>query len=217
MAKNFELEIRETYSNQYLKVFLKNNSIIDDVREKIADLKSVKTVNISESQSKSNSALTLTIYPKRVYDIEEVRNEVGEFLEVYFNDASKFINDPIIIETREWLGNHPASQKLYNEAIEKCRQNLYQRNILDDMRLSLETLLKDILNNQKSLENQLPEIGSFQKNRGLSVEFSNMFHKLLDYYSKYQNSYVKHNDAVNPSEIDFIIQLTVAFMRNLMK
>lgn len=41
-----------------------------------------------------------------------------------------------------------------------------------------------------------------------------MFNRLLDYYAKYQNNYVKHNDAVKYSEIDFVINLTTLFMRN---
>ena len=69
---------------------------------------------------------------------------------------------------------------------------------------------------QKSLENQLAEIGKYQKDKGLSTEFINMFNKLLDYYSKYQNNYVKHNDAVKHSEIDFVIHLTTLFMRSIM-
>jgi hypothetical protein len=124
--------------------------------------------------------------------------------------------DPMIKETKDWLEKYPAVQKLYNEAIEKYKQKTYERNVLDDMRLSLETFLKEILKNQKSLENQLSEIGKYQKEKGLSVEFVNMFNKLLDYYAKYQNNYVKHNDAVNPQEIDFIIHLTTAFMRCFM-
>lgn len=82
------------------------------------------------------------------------------------------------------------------------------------MRLSLETFLKEILCNQKSLENQLSEIRKYQKDKGLSAEFINMFNRLLDYYSKYQNNYVKHNDAVKHSEIDFVIHLTTLFMRS---
>ena len=88
------------------------------------------------------------------------------------------------------------------------------RNVLDDMRLALELFLKEILNNQKSLENQLSEIGNFQKGKGKSQEFINMFKQLLDYYAKYQNKYVKHDDAVKPEEIDFVIELTTLFMRN---
>ncbi len=41
--------------------------------------------------------------------------------------------------------------------------------------------------------------------------------KLLDYYSKYQNSYVKHDSAVNASEMDFVFEITSAFMKQLVR
>lgn len=216
MVKNFDIEIRESFETKYLKVFLKNTSIIEEVRENLNDLSSVRTANITESQSKNNPSLTLTVYPNRVYSIEEMEKEVVSFLDGYFNGSPQLTQEPEIKETQEWLGNYPAVQKLYNEAIEKYKQRIYQRNVLDDMRLSLETFLKEVLGNQKSLENQLADVGKYQKDKGLSPEFINMFNRLLDYYSKYQNNYVKHNDAVKPQEIDLTIHFTTLFMRSFM-
>lgn len=216
MAKNFDVEIRDAFEKKYLKVFIKNTSIIEEVQELLSGLDSVKNVNITESQSKNNPPLTLTVYPNRVYSIEEMQKEAVEFLENYFNGTPQITQQTEIKETQEWLANYPAVQKIYNEAIEKYKQRIYQRNVLDDMRLSLETFLKEILSNQKSLENQLAEVGKYQKEKGLSTEFISMFNRLLDYYSKYQNNYVKHNDAVKHSEIDFVIQLTTLFMRSFM-
>ncbi len=44
-----------------------------------------------------------------------------------------------------------------------------------------------------------------------------MFVKLVDYYTKYQNSYVKHNDAVIEEEVEFIFELTSSFMKHLVR
>jgi len=214
MAKNFDTEIRESNGNKYLKVFLKDISIINEVQEQIQNLQSVKNVNISESHSKNNPLLTLTIYPNRVFSVDEMQIEVINFLTNYFSGKSHIIEQSVIKETQELLINYPASQKIFNEAMSKYKQKIYQRNVLDDMRLSLELFLKEILKNQKSLENQLSDIGKFQKEKGLSSEFIGMFKKLLDYYTKYQNNHVKHNDNVNPTEIDMVINLTVLFMKS---
>ena len=46
----------------------------------------------------------------------------------------------------------------------------------------------------------------------IPAEFTNMFKSLLDYYSKYQNEHVKHNDNVNQGEMDFVIKLTSDFI-----
>ena len=214
MAKNFETEIRKAFDTEYVKVFLKDTSFIEDVKIKLSELESVSKVNTTESQSGNNPSLTLTVYHKRVFGVQEMKKEVDGFLENYFKGAATTPLQTAIKETQDFLAEYQSSQKLFNEAIDKYKKGIYLRNMLDDMRLALETFLKEILNNQKSLENQLSEIGKFQKDKGKSQEFINMFEKLLDYYAKYQNNYVKHDDAVKPTEIDFVIGLTALFMRN---
>ena len=91
----------------------------------------------------------------------------------------------------------------------------FQRNLLDDLRLSLELLLKSIIGNNKSLENQLGDIGTFIQSKNGSKELNNMFVKLIDYYSKYNNTYVKHDDAVIENEIEIIFEMTSSFMKFL--
>ena len=44
-----------------------------------------------------------------------------------------------------------------------------------------------------------------------------MVQKIIDYYTKYQNSHVKHNDAVNINEIEYVIELTSVIMKFLIK
>lgn len=83
------------------------------------------------------------------------------------------------------------------------------------MRLSLELLVKQILGNGKSLENQTSELGT--KLSGYHTEIRNLVIKTVDYLCKYQNHYVKHNDAVNPEEIDYIIEQTSATINFLIK
>ena len=44
-----------------------------------------------------------------------------------------------------------------------------------------------------------------------------MFLKLVGYYSKYQNSYVKHDDGVIEEEIEFIFEITSSFMKHIVR
>jgi hypothetical protein len=39
----------------------------------------------------------------------------------------------------------------------------------------------------------------------------------IRYYSKYQNTFVKHNDAVVEEEVEFIFEMTSSFMKHLVK
>jgi hypothetical protein len=107
--------------------------------------------------------------------------------------------------------------RLYETALTKLENKLFLRNLLDDIRLSLEKLTQSLLGNNKSLENQISDIGAFLKAGGCSKELSNMFQKLIDYYTKYQNTYIKHDDAVIESEIEIIFEMTCSFMRFLIR
>jgi hypothetical protein len=126
--------------------------------------------------------------------------------------------DSVLVQrTQHWLGPFPEILEIYNQAVEKHANRVFMRNVLDDLRLSLELLLRGILGNSKSLENQIPLLGAFIKHRGGSAELGNMFVKLVEYYTKYQNSYVKHDDAVIEDEVEFIFELTSSFMKHMVR
>ena len=107
----------------------------------------------------------------------------------------------------------PAAQEVYRSGITKYCGKQYERNVLDDMRLALELLVKQILANGKSLENQKDALGL--KLNGYHTELRNLIVKTIDYLCKYQNNYVKHDDRVDPTELDFIIEQTSAIINFL--
>lgn len=126
----------------------------------------------------------------------------------------------MVEETSHWLmSNYPEAGKFYHEAFDKylSKDEKLYRNALDDARFALEVLLKQVLDNGKSLENQLQEIGKFVNQKRASKEFTNMFQKLIEYYSKYQNKRVKHDEGIIESELAFILELTTVFMRQFVR
>lgn len=126
---------------------------------------------------------------------------------------SDIANEPVVVETNHWLNSYPDAKAAYAKALALYEQKDFSREILDNMRLSLENFVRQLVGNTKSLENNIAEIGKHLKTKGYNPEFSNMLIKLIEYYTKYQNNYVKHNDKVNPLELDFIVLQTTAFMR----
>lgn len=130
---------------------------------------------------------------------------------------SSELSQPLIEETKHWLQGFPGALKLYDEALEKYAHGSFERNLLDDLRLSLETLLHELLVNGKSLENQKSELGNFIKRSGGSVQISNMFMAVFNCYSDYQNSYVKHKDAAKKQEIELILEITSSLMKYLVR
>lgn len=123
----------------------------------------------------------------------------------------------VVTEAKHWLADFKETKKLYEEALQKHSSGLFTRNALDDLRLCLESLLRGLLSNNKPLEKQVPEVGRYVKARGGSSELANMFEKLVDYYSKYQNTYVKHDDAVPATEAEFVIEISACFMKHLIR
>ena len=135
----------------------------------------------------------------------------------HLNTDSDVINEMLIDETKHWLHDYSDSLKLYQAAHDKFNNSIFERNLLDDLRLSLELLIRKILNNEKSLENQLSGIGLFIQDKGGSKELSNMFQKLVEYFSKYQNTYIKHEDKVIEEEIAFVFEITSSFMKHFIR
>ena len=133
------------------------------------------------------------------------------------DEPEKELNVSLVEETTHWLDVCPPAQVLYLEAQAKYEHGVFQRNVLDDLRLCLEMVLKRVLGNQKSLENQLPSVGAFMEATGASKQLVNMLRTLLDYYAKYQNAFVKHNSAVKEEEIEIVFEMTSSFMKHLIR
>jgi hypothetical protein len=130
---------------------------------------------------------------------------------------SSDVNETLIEETRHWLQDFPGALSLYNDAFAKLEIGSFHRNLLDDLRLSLEKLLRALFENEKALENQIANLGTYIKVKGGSPELANMFVKLVEYYTKFQNTHVKHDDQVNEAEIEFVFEITSSFMKHLIR
>jgi hypothetical protein len=146
------------------------------------------------------------------------KDETEEYHSNPFEEETTEQSKPAQVqETRVLLTAYPKALKLFNQGIDKYDEGIYLRNSLDDLRLSLELLLKQLLKNRKSLENQLADLGRYKKEKGFSPELLNMFDRLLNYYSAYQNNNVKHDDNVNLAEVELTISLTCTFIVFILK
>ncbi len=140
-----------------------------------------------------------------------------EYKDFADQDNKDAIHTTLVTETRHWLANYPEVKKLFDEALQKHDHGVFKKNTLDDLRLALEILVRQLFGNQKSLENQISLIGLYVKERGGSQQLANMFERLVDYYTKYQNTYIKHDDAVITAEIEFVIELTSSFVKHFIR
>ena len=151
-------------------------------------------------------------------DQEKIKDLKLKLFSRYGNLATEKISETELVQkTKHWLANYPSALKQYENALAKYEGGIFERNTLDDMRLAFELLVKDLLGNGKSLENQISDIGTKLKASGASDELRNMVVKIIEYYTKFQNNHVKHNDAVNANEIEYVIELTSVVMKFLIK
>jgi len=133
-----------------------------------------------------------------------------------FPSGAKLLDEKLVDDNLDWLSQYQKSYKAYKTALLKVGKKGEERVVVDYLRLSLELLLKDILHNKKSLEKQKNELGNYLKSKNVSVELSNLFWIVLDYYSKYQNDKAKHENMVPADEVEFILYLTGVLMRFLL-
>lgn len=134
--------------------------------------------------------------------------------------GAKLLDDALIADNLEWLAQHPQALKNFQGALSIYLSkdvNKY-RNLLDNLRFAVEQLLRDILQNQKSLENQKDTLLPWMKSKGLHAHVTGMYHDLLfKHFALYQNDAVKHGEKYSPQEIEFMIYLTGTFMRLLIQ
>lgn len=83
--KQFSTEKRKVLNNEYLKVFLLDEKRNDEVQLVLSKLDCVKNVNLTPSTSANNPKVTLTVYPKRMFDIDTLEKHVIRFLDNYFD------------------------------------------------------------------------------------------------------------------------------------
>ena len=160
----------------------------------------------------------LGVSEERARQLKDTAATIGSFLWLLRNELPQNKETIDLIQRRDhWLGPFPEVLGLYDQAVQKHANGIFLRNVLDDLRLAVELLLKSIFGNNKSLENQIPQLGGFVKKRGGSGELVNMLVKLVDYYTKYQNTYVKHDDAVIRDEVEFIFEFTSSVMKHLVR
>lgn len=119
-----------------------------------------------------------------------------------------------------WLKTYPDVAKHFEKALQTYQtgDTSKYRNLLDDLRFALEQMLKEVLKNDKSLENQQSVLLPWLKHQGVHQQTINMYQQLLfGSYAMYQNDAVKHKEAYSIDEIEFMIYLTGTFMRLLLQ
>lgn len=204
MAKYKLIINRQWEGHEYIELHV-SKSEIDSTQKLIEKLDAVRKVNISKEH--------LIVYPNIRYDIEEVKNAVESTLK-------DVVSEKTIEETEEvqnLLGNYLDCQLLYNSAIDKLQNGKDYRNTLDDLRLALEKLLKEVLDVHTGLEKMEEPLSKYLKLKGTATEIRKSIVQSFKYLYNYQNNHVKHDNSININDVEFIINQTNTIVRQIVK
>lgn len=207
MAKMYSIERREYWSetNPYLKVYIRKTEDMQELQIKLEALSSVKRANPNKDY--------FVVYNRNPYTISETQKEVELCLDKFY-DRESLDELSIISESLDW---YDKAKSLFESGCKKYKSRNDLRGCLDDFRLSLELLLKEILHNERTLDNQLIPLNQYLAEKGVSSEISNGFRHFLDCYNKYQNNHVKHNLNIAKNDATIIIEQTKSLINILMK
>lgn len=115
MGNMYSTEIRDIFGKKYLKVFMLDDSVAGEWKNLLEKLKEVKSISITESQSKSHPGDTLTIYPKPMVNIEALEKVVKKTLDTYDSGVVE-----VKTETKSEVEFKSIEQKIL-KALDKAR------------------------------------------------------------------------------------------------
>lgn len=204
MPKQFIVRKAEMFNKPYLKIELFDKKQLQDIKELVESLHMVHRCNITHNHEDD-----LTVYVDKFYTIDETLPELCKLLRAHFGTGLLSSDTKSLVQDAERnLKPYQAAYSLYSQAINNLQTKHNYRHAMDDLRLSLELLLKEILSNDKSLNNQTNDLREYLGRKGKSTEIIGVANNDMQALARYFDKHVKHNNDVKTNEIDYITYLT---------
>ena len=125
-------------------------------------------------------------------------------------------DDNLISAPLSWLKDYPKAEKAWIMALRDYSEKMDNPSqVADGFRKALETFFQDFFMSEKALENMLSDYCDFLKTHGIPAEISDDFRKVLDAYTKFNNSYAKHHDRATSNVLEYIMYATGNIIRLL--
>lgn len=130
-----------------------------------------------------------------------------------FPKGAKELDDALVSQPLEWLSAYPRTHSIFVTALEQYSEGKYIRDAADNLRKALETFLQEFLNNSKNLETNKNEICRYLGGQGIDAGISGLFQPLINAYKNINDRIAKHNDAVDPKLLEFLLYQTGLMIR----
>ncbi len=140
--------------------------------------------------------------PQEITDLKE--ELIAKFSNTQTEAASK---------TKKRFSKYPDVVDIWERSV-NCLSNQQYHESVNNSRLALEKLLKQLFTNNKSLENQKSIISEYLKSENVPKEFINLVMQHLRIYEIVQNELFKHDftKEFRESEINYILNTTYLLM-----
>jgi hypothetical protein len=138
---------------------------------------------------------------------------------LFYPRGARLMDEALVDDVLVWLESYPKAAASFEQALKlyQVGDAQHHTDLLNNLRVALEQLLKDLMRNRKTLENQRRLVLTWLKERGVHVQIRNMYEGLFTQYCDYQNQAVKHDQAHAPHDVEFMIYLTGTFMHHLLR
>ncbi len=147
------------------------------------------------------------------------RNERTGTVELH-RAGAQLLDTEVITADLHWLIKFPKVASLFNRALDLFQNfdgsDEQARNIYDQLRVSLETLLQAILDNKKTLDNNKSSICEWLKTKGAHPNVVKIFGQLISQFDDFMND-PKHGRVYEPNDLEFMLYLTGILMRAILE
>lgn len=134
----------------------------------------------------------------------------------FYPSGVELFDKKLVDDVLEFLQPYKDAHKELSEALQAFLKKSY-RDAVDKTRLALEVFLKELLNNEKSLENQKEFLCKYL-GENMHQDIKSMFLQILDFYAKLNNNEAKHNSGdFKEYEVEFLFYLVGNFIRLFMQ
>ena len=182
--------------------------------------------NDNYNQTLKITSLLFKYFSEDKYGYEEKREVIYEWVEtalsnsnldlgiewkegMFYPKGADLLDKKLIEDPLGWLGNFSDTKSDYKKAL-SCFLKKEYPEVIDHSYLAIEGLVRSVLKNKKTLDNNKKELIS-------KLKLSQQWKSFLDKFTDYANDFKRHASAnrnnINPKEVEAFMYLTGLLIR----
>jgi len=128
---------------------------------------------------------------------------------MFYSSGAKSLDEKLVEDPFDWLENYPDEKQDFLKALENYTSKKYDAVVIDCY-LAVEGLVRKVLKNRRTLENNRVEL---LKKIGLSQEWKAFLNKNLKYANEAKRHAADKRHTINPQEVEAFLYFTGLLVR----